>query len=336
MVLTLSRGRAAAAALLFALLLGASVTVEAQQGVRIVSLSLPTRTLTAVTDNATLTNVEGFATASVTVVETGDQVLTAYCRNDGTNWVAKSVIINAADGTPSATITGSGQYAVDINGCKSFKVEVTTDTSGSSAVTLIATQIPLASGASGTVVVSGGTIEVENIAVDSTVGQDAINTGPQGVGRCDTTNPTAVTDGQAQHVRVDCTTGATLAKISTAANNNAVIACDNVAVINTAAGGNVELVALTSTAVIYVCSYTITAEATVDVRLVTGTGSACATDETSITGLYALSTTTGVLGISRGAGLGMITKGAVSSALCIETSDTVQMNGEVTYTKFIP
>lgn len=112
------------------------------------------------------------------------------------------------------------------------------------------------------------------------------------------------------------------------------ISCNSVAVIDTAASGNTQLVALNGSTSIYICSYIITAEATVDVRLVRGTGTACATGETSITGTFAFSTTTGLLGVSRGSGLGMITKGSSGDAVCIETSGAVQVNGEITYTQF--
>lgn len=112
------------------------------------------------------------------------------------------------------------------------------------------------------------------------------------------------------------------------------ISCNNVAVVDTAASGNTQLVALASSQTIYICSYALTAEATVDVKLVTGTGTACATGEASITGNYAFSTTTGMLGLARGSGLGMVTKGAVSSAVCLKTSGAVQINGEITYTQF--
>lgn len=121
---------------------------------------------------------------------------------------------------------------------------------------------------------------------------------------------------------------------STGATISPGVACTNVAVIDTAASGNTQLVALSGSTVIYICSYIITAEATVDVRLVRGTGTACATGETSITGTFAFSTTTGLLGVSRGSGLGMITKGNAGDAVCIETSGAVQINGEITYAQY--
>jgi hypothetical protein len=121
----------------------------------------------------------------------------------------------------------------------------------------------------------------------------------------------------------------------TGASDKPIIACDSVKVIDTASAGNVELVALSGATNIYICSYTITAEATVDVRLVAGTGTACATSEAGITGLYALSTTTGVLGVTRGSGLGMVTKTETAGdALCIELGGAVQVNGEITYAQY--
>lgn len=112
------------------------------------------------------------------------------------------------------------------------------------------------------------------------------------------------------------------------------VACTDVAIIDTAANGLTQLVALTAGQTIYVCSFVLTAEATVDARLVTGTGTACATGTTPITGNFAFSTTTGMLGVANGSGLGMVTKGLVANALCVQTSAGVQVNGQVSYAKF--
>lgn len=142
------------------------------------------------------------------------------------------------------------------------------------------------------------------------------------------------------HVRVRVTafTSGTANVVVRATSNGSVvatnfnpIACTDVAVINTAASGNVELVPLVAGKTVYVCSYYVIAEGAVDVRLVYGTGTACATGETSVTGTYALSTTAFV---NRGSGIGLVTRGIVSNALCVETSGAVQINGEVTYTQF--
>lgn len=101
--------------------------------------------------------------------------------------------------------------------------------------------------------------------------------------------------------------------------------------IDTASSGNVQLVALSGSTVIYVCAVDFTAEATVDVQLIYGTGSACATGETDLTAPYALSTTTGLLGINKGSGGYYVYKTAAGNALCIELGGAVQVNGSVTY-----
>jgi len=147
--------------------------------------------------------------------------------------------------------------------------------------------------------------------------------------------PITLDDGDRGDVQLDAKGSLKILNVDT--NGIAIspgVACNNVAIINTAASGNTQLVAISSTTTIYVCSYVITAEATVDVRLVKGTGTACATDEESVTGTFAFSTTTGLLGVSRGSGLGMITKTDAADALCIETSGAIQINGEVTYAQY--
>jgi hypothetical protein len=120
----------------------------------------------------------------------------------------------------------------------------------------------------------------------------------------------------------------------TGASDKPIIACDNVKVIDTASAGNVLLVEESGSTVIYICSFTITAEATVDVKLITGEGAACATDESAITGYYAFSTTTGVLGVTRGSGLGMVTKGVAGYDVCVDLGGAVQVNGEITYAQY--
>lgn len=100
---------------------------------------------------------------------------------------------------------------------------------------------------------------------------------------------------------------------------------------NSAASGNFEIVALSGSTVVYICSVDFTAEATVDFRLVYGTGSACASGETGLTGLYAFSTTTGFLGMNKGSGGYYVYKGAAGNAICGETSGAVQINGSITY-----
>jgi hypothetical protein len=186
----------------------------------------------------------------------------------------------------------------------------------------------------------GGVAPSAEFAPDLDSGGGTRLTGALGLAVAASGGPVAVTGDATNGLDVDVTRLSALvagtASIGevTGVNDLPIIACNNVGVIDTATSGNVQLVALSGGTTIYVCSYTITAEATVDFRFVRGTGTACATGEASISGTYALSTTTGVLGISRGSGLGMITKGTAGDAFCIELGGAVQVNGEYTYAQF--
>jgi len=111
------------------------------------------------------------------------------------------------------------------------------------------------------------------------------------------------------------------------------IGCTDTAVYDASTSGNTELVALTSNQVIYVCGYTIFSAGTVNVRLVTGTGTACATGEASVTPAFQLTSQTGAVDgspVYRGL------KSATSGALCLETSGAVAVQALVYYTKFQP
>jgi hypothetical protein len=110
-----------------------------------------------------------------------------------------------------------------------------------------------------------------------------------------------------------------------------IVVCDSSVEIDTATSGNTELVALTAGDIIYVCGYNWIAAGTVTVQLVYGTGSACATGETDLTGEMQFTTQTGV---SYGGAWGPVTQTAVANALCIELSDTVSVDGILTYAKY--
>lgn len=105
----------------------------------------------------------------------------------------------------------------------------------------------------------------------------------------------------------------------------------SVAINQTGLNGNAELVALTGGQTIYVCGFNFVSSGTANIRLVYGTGSACATGETSITGAYPLIANTGIAVSNGGA---IQAKTAVSNALCIETSAAVDVRGLATYAKF--
>lgn len=99
-------------------------------------------------------------------------------------------------------------------------------------------------------------------------------------------------------------------------------------VISTASSGNVELVALTSGQTIYLCDFTIMSGGTVGVQLIYGTGTACATGETNMTGVMPLVVNTGWTH-----NYGGRLKTAEANAFCIELSGAVQVDGVATYRK---
>lgn len=184
----------------------ATTAVAQTASVKYTTLERSATTLTSVADAATLTDTRGYGTVVVQSVESGDQVLTPYCQNDGSNWVAKYPVINEADGTVASTITASGRYRLDITGCAKFKVEVTTDTSGSSVVSLLAT--PAAPGGSGGGVVGlaeGTSISVSNLSQDCADRATACSSGP-GIMRyvqTDQSGTAAATTGQAIRAMAD-------------------------------------------------------------------------------------------------------------------------------------
>ncbi len=114
--------------------------------------------------------------------------------------------------------------------------------------------------------------------------------------------------------------------------------CDNTAIYSASTNGNTELVALTTNETIVVCGFQISQSTStaVSVRLVYGTGSACATGETSMTPTYPIqaAASTGPIGmvVMTPGFMGM--KTAVSNALCIETNAAVSVQAMVWYAKF--
>ena len=103
--------------------------------------------------------------------------------------------------------------------------------------------------------------------------------------------------------------------------------------ISTASSGNVQLVAISGSTIVYVCGFDVTAAADVSVQFVSGTGSACATGETDKTGVYQLTAASGagLRGLARPNGGAPQFKGAAGEAMCIELSGAVQVDGLLTY-----
>ena len=102
--------------------------------------------------------------------------------------------------------------------------------------------------------------------------------------------------------------------------------------IDTATSGNVELVALTAAQRVYVCGFGFESDtATTTVQFISGTGTACATGETDLTGPMTL-LASNPMSVSNGGATQFVT--AAGNALCVELGAATQVNGWLTYLKY--
>lgn len=100
--------------------------------------------------------------------------------------------------------------------------------------------------------------------------------------------------------------------------------------INTASSGNVELVALNGSDLIYVCGYSVVAGAATGVQFIYGTGTACATGETDLTGVWSFAANGGITQANGGAPQFVVPAG---NAFCVENSGANSIQGHVTYVR---
>lgn len=103
------------------------------------------------------------------------------------------------------------------------------------------------------------------------------------------------------------------------------------AAISTSSSGNVEVVALNGSDLIYVCGYSLIAGAATAVQFIYGTGTACATGETDITGAWSLAANGGIT--QANAGVPQFAAIPAGNALCIENSGANAVQGHVTYVR---
>ena len=92
--------------------------------------------------------------------------------------------------------------------------------------------------------------------------------------------------------------------------------------------GNNEIVALSASQTIYLCDLTLISDGTVAVQLIYGTGTACATGETNMSGPMAL-----VVNGGWTHDYGGRLKTAEANAFCLELSGAIVVNGVLTYRK---
>jgi len=96
------------------------------------------------------------------------------------------------------------------------------------------------------------------------------------------------------------------------------VSCGNSVIYNANTNGATQLVAAVANARIYICGYTFWANGAVNVSLITGTGTNCGTGSVTIVPAYAFSAAS--QGITDGGAAARGLSGAVSQALCINTS----------------
>jgi hypothetical protein len=269
----------------------------------------------------------------------------------GTTWVASLFYDPATQATAASVVFGSANAATTktilvAGGASHARVRVSAFTSGTANATLRATQnagsLVVNQGNSPWTVTANagtGTFNTQDAADGSTGAATPSKAGLAGGSdganlRALSVSSTGVLNAQ------DAATGSTGAAPPSKAilqgelnsgNLAAHIGCDSSVAINTASSGDVQLVALVAAKTIYICGYNLMAAGTTNVQLEYGTGTACATGKTALTGPYNLAAQTGV---SYGNGEGVVFKTASANALCVNNSAAVQISGVVTYTQF--
>lgn len=101
--------------------------------------------------------------------------------------------------------------------------------------------------------------------------------------------------------------------------------------IDNATAVTAELVALDTAKTIWVTSFNVVSAGTGTIKFVYGTGTACGTGTTDLTGAYNL-TANGYVAV--GSGLGAVLSVPKGNALCITTTGAVQRSGSVSYAQF--
>ncbi len=105
----------------------------------------------------------------------------------------------------------------------------------------------------------------------------------------------------------------------------------NSAKISVAAATTTEVIPLVAGKQIYITSFDMMASNTNNVKLVYGTGVACGTGTTDLTGAYPL---IAQAGISKGNGIGVILFVPASNALCLTASGSSLVAGSVSYAQY--
>lgn len=109
------------------------------------------------------------------------------------------------------------------------------------------------------------------------------------------------------------------------------IQASNSNAINISTATTTELIALDANKTIYVTSWDVMAGGTGTFQLVFGSGTACGTGTTNLTGAYPL---VAQAGIAKGNGLGIVLAIPKGKALCAVTNANIQYSGSVSFVQF--
>lgn len=109
------------------------------------------------------------------------------------------------------------------------------------------------------------------------------------------------------------------------------VASSNSKAISTASATTVELLPLVANKNIYVTSFNIVSAGTTTYKFVYGTGTACGTGTTDLTGAYTLIANGYV---SSGNGLGIVLLVPPGNALCATNSQAIQISGSFAYAQY--
>jgi hypothetical protein len=144
-------------------------------------------------------------------------------------------------------------------------------------------------------------------------------------------SPNVVKDQSSSTTGSAAPTTAMFAGANSSGNLTGVVACDSTAFITVSTITTAQVIALASNKAIYICAVLINGGGATTAKLVSGTGTNCATGLTALTPAFTLATGSNV---SIGTGLGYLTKAPSGNALCVTNSAAITANVLVTYTQF--
>lgn len=109
------------------------------------------------------------------------------------------------------------------------------------------------------------------------------------------------------------------------------LTCDRSVAISGNTLGTTQIVAAATGQRIYLCGFVLTGGGATTAQFVSGTGTNCATNTTTLTGALELGDNTAV---AYGGGVGFVARTAAGHALCWTNGAAVQVSGLVTYAQF--